>query len=217
MVIAIDGPAGAGKGTVARAVARVLGLSYLDTGALYRAVALAALKAGIPAEDGNKLGQLAQSLTIDAEGTTVWLEGSDVSEGIRSRDVTAVVPAVSAHPEVRRALVGRQRAAAENGDVVIEGRDIGAMVVPEADLKIFLTASVEERARRRLLQLGLAPAPETVRSIAAEIDERDRADAARESSPFRKPEGAVEIDSTDRSVQSIVDEIVALVRAQEKS
>ena len=215
MVIAIDGPAGAGKGTVAQAVARVLGLAYLDTGALYRAVSLAALEGGIPAEDGVKLGELASRLEIDVDEGTVWLEGNDVSERIRSRDVTALVPAVSAHPQVRRALVGRQRSAAEAGDVVIEGRDIGVMVVPEAEIKIFLTASVEERARRRLLQLGLSPSPETLQLIAAEINERDRADAGRESSPFRKAEGAVEIDSTERTVQSIVDEIVALARERE--
>ena len=149
MVIAIDGPAGAGKSTVARGVAAALGFTYLDSGAMYRCVALAALGADIDLADGEGLGELARGLRIELDGEVVRLDGRDVSGEIRSPEVAAAASRVSVHSQVREAMVARQRELIESGRYVAEGRDIGTVVSPEAPLKVFLTASEEERARRR--------------------------------------------------------------------
>ncbi|HYP23700.1 MAG TPA: (d)CMP kinase, partial [Actinomycetota bacterium] len=153
--LAIDGPAGAGKSTVARAVARALGWRYVDSGAMYRALALAALRAGVDPADEDAVGSLAETAEIDLDGTRVWLEGTDVSERIRASDVTKIVSTVAANPRVRSALLGKQRALAETSDVVMEGRDIGSAVLPRAEFKVYLTAAPAERARRRALEQGL--------------------------------------------------------------
>jgi CMP/dCMP kinase len=207
IVVAIDGPAGAGKSTVARAVAHRLGFEFLDTGAMYRAVALAALERGIDLEDAGALTALVEDVAIDLQGDVVTLNGRDVSQIIRGPDVTAAVSNVAAVEGVRTAMAAIQRARAGAGNVVIEGRDIGSAVVPAADVKIFLTASVEERARRRARQLGLATDDSSLRELARTIQDRDRADAERKASPMIMANDAVEVDSTGKNIDEIVDEI----------
>jgi cytidylate kinase len=211
--VAIDGPAAAGKSTVARAVAGALGWSYLDTGALYRGVALAALDRGSDPSDGPAVERLARTVSLESDGEVVLLDGRDVTRRIRDSDVTAAVSTVSAHAGVRRALLERQRDAARRGDVVMEGRDIGSAVIPEAAVKVFLDASLEERARRRARQLGLSADPERLRELAAGLADRDRADSSRAASPLVRSPGAVVIDSTDMDVDAVVGAIVRLVRS----
>lgn len=210
-VIAIDGPAGAGKSTVARAVAKRLGLTYVDTGAMYRALALAALEAGLDANDPAALAELAATTEIGLERDHVFLGQRDVTKRIRGADVTAIVSAVAAHPEVRRSMVRRQREMAAAGGVVMEGRDIGSAVVPHADVKVFLTASLEERARRRWEEMPGGDA--SLQEVLAAIDTRDRTDATRRASPLVRSVGAAIIDSTDKTVDEVVDAIVGLVDA----
>ncbi len=208
-VIAIDGPAGAGKSTIARAVADRLGFEYLDTGAMYRALSLAAIESGTDVEDADALTALAEAVDIELRGDVVKLNGRDVSEVIRGPDVTAAVSKVAAVDGVRRAMAGMQRARADAGNLVMEGRDIGSAVVPAADVKIFLTASKEERALRRARQLGLATDEESLRELSQTIEDRDRADAERKASPFVKANDAVVVDSTGKDVEEIVEEIAS--------
>ena len=210
-VVAIDGPAGAGKSTVAREVANALGWPYVDTGAMYRAVALAALVRGVDARDGESLESLVPLVDIDVARHRILIDGIDVSRGIRDPEVTHTVPTVSAHPQVRRALLERQRDIARRSDVVMEGRDIGTTVVPEAEVKIFLTASLNERAERRSRELGGAGDDGTRERVKSEIAARDLADAGRSASPLTTAPDARVIDSTDRDVASIVREIVEVV------
>jgi cytidylate kinase len=194
--IAIDGPAGSGKSTVSRALAERLGIDRLDTGAMYRAVAWAALDRGIDPGDRQPVAEVARTVEI-AVGERVTVDGTDVTEAIRGPAVSAAVSAVAANPEVRSVMVRRQREwAAERGGGVIEGRDIGSVVFPGADLKIYLTASAEERARRR---------PE---EGAAAVARRDRIDSTRQASPLGVAEGARVIDTTNRPVEEIVEEVV---------
>jgi len=211
-VVAIDGPAGAGKSTVARGAADALGFDYLDTGAMYRAVALAALERGIDLDDEAALGELASSLDVDVDGRSVRLHGRDVADRIREPDVTEAVSKVSAHPSVRAAMVAQQRVMGARKDVVIEGRDIGTTVFPDAEVKIFLTASLDERARRRCEDLGLPCDAITIASVKASIAERDQADSERASSPLRRPTDAHEVDTTDLTTQQVIDSIVRAVR-----
>jgi cytidylate kinase len=211
-VVAIDGPSGAGKSTVARAVARRLGWQCFDTGALYRAVALAALHKGLDLAAGEAVGELARSVDIEVIDDRVLLEGSDVTARVRAEDVTGAVSEVSAHPQVRAALLDRQRDAARRNDLVIEGRDIGTVVFPDASVKIFLTASEHERARRRCAQLELACDEATVRSLEREMTARDSADSGRATAPLQRAHDAVTIDSTDMDAEQVADRIVAIVR-----
>ena len=197
MLIAIDGPAGAGKSTVARAVARELGFTYLDSGAMYRCVALAALRG---AADPT-------AIEIDL-GERVLLDGEDVTAEIRVPAVTEMASKVAVDPEVRRAMVDKQRALIAAGDWVAEGRDIGTVVAPDAELKVFLTAADEERARRRATELGADPA-----RILLEQRVRDQRDRARAYSPLAPAEGAVELDTTGLDVDDVVARIVELARA----
>ena len=208
-VIAIDGPAGAGKSTIARAVADRLGFEYLDTGAMYRALALAAIENGIDLQDADALTALTDTVDIDLRGDVVKLDGRDVSELIRGPGVTAAVSKVAAVDGVRRAMAAMQRARADAGNLVMEGRDIGSAVVPTADVKIFLTASKEERARRRARQMGLATDEQSLKELSRSIEKRDRADAERKASPFVKANDAVVVDSTGKDVETIVDEIAS--------
>lgn len=205
VLIAIDGPAGAGKSTVARALAERLGFTYLDSGAMYRAVALAALRANAPLDDGDALGELAHATSIDFAGPTVLLDAEDVSVAIREPEVTEAASHVSVHPEVRAALVERQRALIEAGGWVAEGRDIGTVVAPEAPLKIFLTASGSERARRRAAESG-----EHVLDVLAAQDDRDSRDSSREHGALRPAEDAVFLDTDGLEIDAVVEHIATL-------
>lgn len=207
MVIAIDGPAGAGKSSVARAVAAALGFTYLDSGAMYRCVALAGIERGGDLDDAGTMGALARSLRIELDGDRVGLDGRDVSAAIREPRVTEASSRVSAHPPVREAMVARQRGLIEAGRYVAEGRDIGTVVSPDAPLKVFLTASAEERARRRAAQTG-----EDEASVLAAQGERDERDETRAHSALRAADDAVEIDTTGLSLGEVVVKIVDLAR-----
>ena len=207
MVIAIDGPAGAGKSTVARAVARALGFTYLDSGAMYRAVALAAIERGIDPDDGDRLGEMAWGLAIDFDGDTVRLDGKPVEGRIRSPEVTIAASKVSVHPQVRQAMVKRQRELIAAGNYVAEGRDIGTVVSPNSPLKVFLTAAEGERARRRAADSG-----ESVGEVQEAMRDRDRRDQERADSPLRVAEDSVSIDTTDLSPDEVVERIAELAR-----
>jgi CMP/dCMP kinase len=197
VIVAIDGPAGAGKSTVARAVARALGYTYLDSGAMYRAVALAALRGK---ED-------VAALDIRLVNGIVCLDDEDVSQLIRTPEVSQRASEVAADPSVRQALVGKQRALLAEGDWVAEGRDIGTVVAPDAELKVYLTAAPEERARRRAAELG-----EPVEQVLADMRARDERDTTREHSPLRAADDAVELDTTGLSVDQVVEKIAELTR-----
>ncbi|HEY1237528.1 MAG TPA: (d)CMP kinase [Solirubrobacterales bacterium] len=207
MVIAIDGPAGAGKSTVARGVARALGFTYLDSGAMYRTVALAALERGIDPDDGERLGELAWDLDIDFDDDTIRLDGAAVEGRIRSPEVTVAASRVSVHPQVRQAMVKRQRELIAAGNYVAEGRDIGTVVSPDSPLKVFLTATEEERARRRAAETG-----ESVARVREAIDERDRRDTGREHGALRAAEDSVALDTTDLTLDQVVGRIAELAR-----
>jgi cytidylate kinase len=194
MLIAIDGPAGAGKSTVARAVAQALGFTYLDTGAMYRCIALADLR-GTP-------DPLACAIGLDGQ---VTLDGEDVTAQIRAPEVSARASEVASRPEVRAALVDRQRELIAQGDYVAEGRDIGTVVAPDAELKVFLTASPEERARRRASEIGA-----DAQAVLADMRTRDERDSTREHSPLAAAADAIEVDTTGLDIDEVVAKIVAL-------
>jgi CMP/dCMP kinase len=200
-VVAIDGPAGAGKSTVARALADALGFTYLDTGAMYRAVALAAIERGKPP------GSIAGSLKIEP-GERVRVDGRDVTDEIRTPAISEAASRVAADPAVRAAIASEQRRLLARGDWVAEGRDIGTVVAPDAEVKVFLTADPSERARRRASELGADPA-----TVLAEQTIRDERDQSREHSPLVPADGAVEIDTTHMTLPEVVDHIAGLVRA----
>jgi len=213
IIVAIDGPAGSGKSSVARLVAERLGIAKLNTGAAYRAVALLALREGVDLGDGPALGGLAGRVALEPSG--VLVDGRRVpEEELRAPEVSAAASRVSAHPEVREVLLPVQREAAERarraGGAVVEGRDIGTVVLPGADLKIFLSASPEERARRRALQTGREQEVERIRRA---ILERDRQDSERAVSPLRPAPDAAVIDTTGMGLEEVVEKVVGLVRA----
>ncbi len=199
-VVAIDGPAGAGKSSVARGVADELGFTYLDTGSMYRAVALAA------AERGAEPASVASGLKIEPLGDRVMVDGIDVTAKIRTPEVSEAASRAAADPDVRRAVVELQRRLLSSGDWVAEGRDIGTVVAPDAELKVFLTADPEERARRRAAELGIDPG-----RVLAEQAIRDERDRTREHSPLEPAVGAVVLDSTDMTLNDVVRRIAALV------
>jgi CMP/dCMP kinase len=207
MVIAIDGPAGAGKSSVARAVAGALGFTYLDSGAMYRCVALAGLERGSDLDEAEAMGMLAGSLRIELDGERVGLDGREVGAAIREPRVTEAASRVSVHRPVREAVVARQRQLIAAGRYVAEGRDIGTVVSPDAPLKVFLTASAEERARRRAAQTG-----EDEAAVLAAQRERDARDENREHSALRPAADAVEVDTTGLCVDEVVERVVALAR-----
>jgi cytidylate kinase len=207
MVIAIDGPAGAGKSTVARGVAGELGFTYLDSGAMYRCVALAAQQGKANLDDGEGLGALSEGLEIDFDGRRVLLDGEDVSDEIRTPEVSAAASRISVHPRVREALVARQRQLIAAGNYVAEGRDIGTVVSPDSPLKIFLTADEEERARRRAADSG-----ESVDEVQAAMRDRDARDQSREDSPLRAADDSVSLDTTDLEPDEVVERIAELAR-----
>lgn len=224
MIVAIDGPAGSGKSTVARAMAARKGLTYLDTGAMYRSVTCAALERGIDMSDTAAIIELAQNLDLEfvntSEGVQVFIEGQDRTAQIRTPEVDANVSVVAAIPEVRAAMVELQRKLAENGDCVAEGRDIGTVVFPDAEVKVFLVADPSARARRRAAQRAgtdLAKDANTTvdesaaKAIEAELIERDRKDSTREVSPLKAADDAVKIDSTALSVDEVCSQISELI------
>ena len=207
MVIAIDGPAGAGKSTVARGVAGALGFTYLDSGAMYRSVALAVLRDGVDPADAGAVTAVAQGIEIELVGSGVKLGAEDVSAAIRTPEVTEAASIVSAHPGVRAAMVERQQTMIAESDYVAEGRDIGTVVSPDSPLKVFLVASDEERARRRAMQTGEDPA-----AVLEAQRERDRRDRDREHGALRAADDAVELDTTGRSIDQVVADVVELAR-----
>lgn len=225
MIVAIDGPAGSGKSTIAREIAARLGFSKLDTGAMYRCVALAALERGIARNDAAGIGALAGALSIEfgaerAGNVAVYLDGRDVSDAIRTPAVDRAVSAVAANPAVRTAMLAPQRAFARGRDVVAEGRDIGSVVFPAAELKVFLTADPRERARRRVLQrhagagVDAAALEAEIAQTLSDIERRDAADAGRAAAPLVCPPDAVRIDSTASTIDQIVSQIAELVAAR---
>jgi len=217
-VVAIDGPSGAGKSTVARAVAKRLGFLYLDTGALYRAVGLKARAAGVDPHDDGAMARLCESLDLGlgagADGATrVRLDGRDVTDDLRTEAVSALASAVSALPSVRARLLGLQRDAGARGGIVMDGRDVGTVVFPDAGVKVFLDADPEERARRRHAELAAkghaADADATLRAVA----ERDAADRGRALAPLVEAPDAVRIDTTGMTLDEVIDRVCGLVRA----
>lgn len=218
LVIAIDGPAGAGKSTVAQKVAERLGLTYVDSGATYRAVALRVLEAGISPEDeravSRLIGETEIQITTDGAQPRILLDGRDVTNWIRTPEVTLAAAKVSRLPEVRAKLVEIQRLFAQGAGVVMEGRDIGTVVFPDAPLKIFLKADPEERARRRLEQDKKEGRTATLEQTAYEIGRRDQLDAERKLSPLVAARDAIEIDSTRLTAQEVVEKILALAQAR---
>ena len=211
-VVTIDGPAGAGKSSVARALAERLGFSLLDTGAIYRTLALAAVRQGARLDDGATLGVLAEGLPLAFEGSRVLLNGEDVTTLIRTPEVSRDASTVSAHPAVRAALLGIQRRLAARGRVVVEGRDIGTVVLPEAAMKFFLTARPEVRARRRYDELIARGQQVELERTLAEIIERDRRDEERAVAPLRKADDAELVDTSDLLIERVIDRMEQIAR-----
>ncbi|WP_089404065.1 (d)CMP kinase [Geodermatophilus saharensis] len=215
--VTLDGPSGTGKSSVARAVAARLGAAYLDTGAMYRAATVAVLDAGVDPEDAEAVARVVAGARIEvgtaAETERVEVDGADVAERIRGAEVTRAVSAVSAVPAVRRRLVDQQRSLVGSADaVVVEGRDIGTVVLPQATVKVYLTAAPEARAQRRALQLGISD-PAEVAALAADLRRRDEYDSSRADSPLRPAADAVVVDSTDLDREAVVDRVVGLALA----
>jgi CMP/dCMP kinase len=208
-LIAIDGPSGVGKSTTARRVAERLGWYYLDTGAMYRAAALAVQRAGIALTDRPALEALLQSLDLSQEGTRIFLAGEDVSEAIRSQAITQLVTPVSADGRVREVLVDQQRRIGARGRWVVDGRDIGTVVFTGACCKVFLTASPEARAQRRFLELQAKGQSPDLEAVLQDLQRRDLADSTRAVAPLRRAEDAAELDSSAMSLNQVVDWIVA--------
>jgi cytidylate kinase len=215
LVIAIDGPAGSGKSTIAARLAKKLGYANLESGAMYRALALKALEQQVSLEDGDALRTLAQSATVQLDpqpdGNRVLLDGRDVSHRIREADVTAAASRVSMHPQVRQIMVARQRELGARGGVVMEGRDIGTAVFPAADIKVFLDADARVRAERRVAQNGNL-APEEAQRIIEELVARDQRDRTRAVSPLVPASDAIILDSTDLSIDEVVSRVEQLVQ-----
>ncbi len=219
LVIAIDGPAGSGKSTIASLLAKKLGYINLESGAMYRALALKALEGSTDLDNEEGLRQLAEQTVIElipsGESNRVLLDGRDVSQRIREADVTAAASRVSVHPAVRQILVARQRVMGEPGGVVMEGRDIGSVVFPNAEVKIFLDADPQIRAERRFLQSSAAAADSNnAQQVMEELAARDRRDQTRAASPLIAAPDAVHIDSTHKSIDEVVEAIEAIMRAR---
>ena len=213
-IIAIDGPSGAGKGTIARAVARRLGFHHVDTGAMYRALAWKALHEAIELTDESAVSALAERVQFDVGDGRVRVDGHDVATAIRTPQMDAAASIVARQPAVRRALVGRQRAIGASGGTVMEGRDIGTVVFPSADVKIYLDASPEERARRRATDPAHASGkgPAAIQEVATALAERDRLDSTRATAPLAIADDAVVIDTTTLSIEESVERVMDVVR-----
>ncbi|HBN08975.1 MAG TPA: (d)CMP kinase [Cyanobacteria bacterium UBA8530] len=216
LIIAIDGPAGAGKSTVAKLVAKMLGYLYLDTGAMYRALTWKAMQHQLDWQNEEQLAALAKKTELklenSAEGTNVWVDGQDVTSFIRSPEVNRRVSALAKSPPVREVLVALQRRLGEEGAVVMEGRDIGSIVFPKAEVKVFLNASPAERARRRLKDLEAQGVKTSLEELSEEIRQRDWTDSTRSVSPLKKANDAIDLDSDGLSAEQIAEKIAAISR-----
>ena len=214
LIVAIDGPSGAGKGTIARAVAARLGYRHVDTGAMYRAVAWKALRDGLDLADESAVTAAAAASCIDVSNGTIAIDGQDVRQAIRTPQIDAAAAAVARLPRVREVLIAQQREMGQGGGVVMEGRDIGTVVFPRADVKIFLDASPEERARRRASDPAHAAGkgPQAVLEVASALAARDQSDRNRPTSPLALAPDAVAIDTTGVSIDEVVERVLALIR-----
>ena len=219
-VVAIDGPAGSGKSTTARLAAERLGYTYLDTGAMYRAVTLKALREGVDVRDADAVARLAAEaeieLTLQDGVPRVYLDGEDVSDDIRLPEVSRNIGPVADNPRVREILVARQRELGRKGGIVAEGRDIGTVVFPDAEVKFFLTASPEERARRRMKELAQKGIDHSLEQVRREIEKRDREDVSRPVGALKKAQDAIELDTTELGIEEQVERVVAVVKAVER-
>jgi len=219
-IVAIDGPSGAGKSTLSRALARRLDYLHLDTGAMYRAVALAAIRAGVPLNDPEGLDKLCSAIEINLrdkpDGLVVLLNGEDVTEQIRTPEISTASSSVSAVSEVRRHMVRLQRELGAQGGVIAEGRDVGTVVFPNTRAKFYLDASLSERARRRYEELREKRADDTLEQVRTEIEQRDRNDSARSDSPLRAAKDAIRVDTTYMTPEEVVEYIAERVKELEK-
>ncbi len=213
LIVAIDGPSGAGKGTVSRAVATALGCPHIDTGAMYRALAWKALAAGVDLSDESAVAALGERAAFDLEDGRVAIDGHDVAAAIRTPDIDVAAARVARYAAVRRALVAKQRAYGERGGgIVMEGRDIGTVVFPSADVKVYLDASPDERARRRAQDPAHASRGGPVADVATALAQRDHQDRTRDASPLAQAPDAVYIDTTDVTIEEVVERVLAVVR-----
>lgn len=214
LIIAIDGPSGAGKGTVARAVAAELGYHHVDSGAMYRAVGWKALNDGVPLDDEDALSALADRSRIEVSAAVVAIDGHDVTKAIRTPEIDKAATSVARLPKVRAVLVARQRQMGADGGIVMEGRDIGTVVFPKADLKLYLDASAEERARRRANDPAHSSGTSGVAEVATMLSERDQIDRTRSTSPLYMADDAVLVDTTGQSISDVVASVLVLVRSR---
>lgn len=218
-VIAIDGPAGAGKSTVARKLARSLHLDYLDTGAMYRALTLVALRRSLDLDDEKALGEMVREMDIETEYKArkrppyrVLINGEDVTANIRTREVSAHVSQVSSHLTVRREMVKKQRRLAEKGGIVVEGRDVGTVVFPQADIKFYITASVKERSKRRYREMKKEGYEVSLKSVQQEMVKRDHLDSTRAHNPLKKASDAIAVDTTSDSATLVTRKMLKITR-----
>lgn len=223
LIVAIDGPAGSGKSTVTHLLARKLGYVHIDTGALYRAIALKAQECGLPIDGreglGEQVGKLAASCKLEFQWLNddrnhVFLDGRNVSSSIRTPEISSGASKISAYPEVRQALLGLQRDLGKGGGVVLEGRDIGTVVFPDADVKFYLTASVDSRARRRMVELEDKGIYLDFEEVKKQVEKRDRDDMERKVAPLKKAADAIEVDTTNMSVEQVVNTLAQFVEAK---
>ena len=212
MIIAVDGPAGSGKSTISKLLAKELGLVYLDTGAMYRLFTLKMLKENVSFFDSHKIDELLENLNINIENDRFYLDGKDVSEEIRKTDVAANVSKTAAIKEVREKMVNLQREFSKSKNVILDGRDIGTVVFPEADIKIFLVADAKERAERRFKELHEKGENISLDNIYENILKRDRLDSTREISPLKKANDAIEVDTTGKNIEEVKNLILSLYR-----
>lgn len=214
MDIAIDGPAGAGKSTVAKNIATRLNLIYIDTGAMYRALTLKIINSKIDFEDQDSIFEIAKKTKIELKNNRIFLDKIDVTEEIRQPSVNSKVSLIAQISEIRKLMVDLQRNIAKNNNVIMDGRDIGTHVLPKASYKFFLTASIEERANRRRMELNNKGFKVSTDDIMTEIGKRDKMDSERSVSPLKPAEDAIMIDTTSKSIQSVVDEIITLINTR---
>lgn len=212
LIVAIDGPSGAGKGTVARALAKRLGYRHLDTGAMYRAVAWKAVHDGLSLDDENAVARLAEETTLEVDGAGMRIDGHDVTSAIRTAEIDRAAAATARLPKVRAELVARQRRAGANGGIVMEGRDVGTVVFPNADVKIYLDASPEERVRRRAADPAHGVGKQAaLADVASELQARDLSDSTRAASPLAKAPDAILVDTTKLTIDQVVERVMELV------